>query len=186
MRVDGVEERQQHAWAGVLIPLGIELVVAEAPSVGEGKRGGEGGGGKGNLPQNGPDEAAALCHPPPPTMTGQELLDDNGILPILSSDVSEASASLASAVESLSDTISGASGVAATGSSAATGPPSAGSADATGPGARDELGDVDSWEKGVAIFGGPSERRRVEAGVGTGTSANGSELDEVEVIMQVR
>lgn len=137
----------------------------------------------------------------------QELLDDNGILPILSSDAGEGSASLASAVEYLSDTISVASGVGAAGAATAFPAPSgsgvrgsisgdgadgANAADtadtADAPDAPDpENGDIKqgSWEKGSAISADASVRHQVEGRLGTGTRGDREAVDEVDVIMQV-
>lgn len=123
----------------------------------------------------------------------QELLDDNGILPILSSDVGEGSASLASAVESLSGTFSVGSDVAAAGSATATATAGTGhgakcsAKGAAGQGPReDRQAHRGSWEKGIAISADSSERQHgIEAGVGTGAYGDREKVDEVDVIMQV-
>lgn len=114
----------------------------------------------------------------------QELLDDNGILPILSdATAGGGNASLASLVESLSDTILPVNyGVhmVSGGLGNGVGPEGAGEA-ATLPIHKD------SWERGEAISTNPAERhQRIETGVGVGAFGDREEVDEVDVIMQVR
>lgn len=113
----------------------------------------------------------------------QELLDDNGILPILSDATAGGNASLASLVESLSDTILPVN----YGLHMVPG----GNGNGAGP---EGLGQAavlpihkDSWERGEAISTDPAERhQRVETGVGVGAFGDREEVDEVDVIMQVR
>ena len=101
----------------------------------------------------------------------QELLDETGILPLLNETacIKEAT-SLASKVGSLSNTLT----------AAGTG---GGSASAS-PFPTQNKG---SWERGVAVSKYPTEgHRSVEKGLGVGGSGDVEEVDEVDVIMQVR
>lgn len=104
----------------------------------------------------------------------QELLDDNGILPLLS-DASGGNASLASLVETLSDTILPVNMISA--------------GHGGGPGSEDprsHSGQKNSWERGVAISTNPAEKRhRLNTGIGAGAFGDLEEVDEVDVIMQV-
>lgn len=129
----------------------------------------------------------------------QELLDDNGILPLLSDATAGggSNASLASLVESLSDTIlpvnpgvnlpTGGHGhghLQAHGSGDSSG--GGGGAGGLGVGGDAAIVHKDSWQMGETIPANPKERhRRVETGGRVGAFGDREEVDEVDVILQV-
>lgn len=129
----------------------------------------------------------------------QELLDDNGILPLLS-DASAGgggNASLASLVESLSDTIlpvnygvnmptGGHTHGHLQGHGSGEGSGEGRGAGGLGAGGDAEVVHKDSWQRGETIPANPKERhRRVETGGCAGAFGDREEVDEVDVIMQV-
>lgn len=97
----------------------------------------------------------------------QELLDETGILPLLDDAGGGNGTSIASAVESLSGTLSAAA-------------PGCGAGQSPFPLHKD------SWERGVAVSTDPREGRSVEKPLGCAANGNFEEVDEVDVVMQVR
>lgn len=97
----------------------------------------------------------------------QELLDETGILPLLDDAGGGNGTSIASAVESLSGTLSAAA-------------PGCGAGQSPFPLHKD------SWERGVAVSTDPLEGRSVDKPLGCAANGNYEEVDEVDVVMQVR
>ena len=102
----------------------------------------------------------------------QELLDETGIIPLLNdAGGGNDASSLAAAFNLLGDALAGTGvGSSAAGGSSSSFPP-----------------DTDSWERGVAISNDPREDdHSVEKGLIRSSNGDLEELDEVDVIMQVR
>lgn len=104
----------------------------------------------------------------------QELLDETGILPLLNETAG--GKEVTSLVSSLSDILIGASAGAVAGGGAGNASPFPGS-----------MKNKDSWERGVAVSKYPTEANRsVEKGLGFRDGVELEEIDEVDVVLQVR
>lgn len=112
----------------------------------------------------------------------QDFLDETGILPLLNDagGGGDDAASIASAMGLLSDALTGEH------NSGSGGGGGGGSDSGSGSHPLDE--DKDSWERGVAVPSDPEEEAHsVEKGLrSAGVGGDAEEVDQVDVIMQVR
>lgn len=118
----------------------------------------------------------------------QEILDETGILPLLNDagGGGDDAASIASAMGQLSDALTGEhNSGSGSGGGASGGTDGGGGA---GSGSSRFMQDIDSWERGVAVPSDPEEEgHSVESGLrSAGAGGDMEEVDQVDVIMQVR